>query len=98
MCRPAPFPMLVPETSDERTVERPGRGAAAGGTAMTTTTSIRVAGKPSAGPGGDGTGGHNGRFGLRAKLAAGVMILGCAAALALGVLRTEDAAQLQPQT
>ena len=64
---------------------------------MTTTISIRVAGKPSAGQGGDGTGGHNGRFGLRAKLAAGVMILGCAAALAFGVLRTEDTAQLQPQ-
>jgi hypothetical protein len=36
------------------------------------------------GQGGNGSAGSDGRFGLRAKLAAGVAILGCAAALILG--------------
>jgi hypothetical protein len=65
---------------------------------MATTISIRVAGKPSAEQGGNGTNGRDGRFGLRAKLMAGVAILGCAAALTFGVVRTEGATQHQSQT
>jgi hypothetical protein len=46
------------------------------------------------GRGGNGTGE---RFGLRAKAAAGVAILGCAAALTFGGLLTGGAARHQPQ-
>ena len=46
-----------------------------------------------AGQGGDGDGG---RYGLKAKLAAGVVALGCAAALALGGLRAGESAQTAP--
>jgi hypothetical protein len=64
---------------------------------MTTTISIRVAGKPGTGRGGDGSGGNNPRFGLRAKLATGVAILGCAAALTLGGVWIGNAAQTPSQ-
>lgn len=64
---------------------------------MTTTISIRVAGKPSAGQGDDGSGEKQGRRGFRAKLAAGVGILGCAAALALGGVWAGNATQHPPQ-
>jgi hypothetical protein len=50
---------------------------------MATMSSNLVAGKAIGGQGGDG----KGRFALRAKLAAGVAILGCAGALAFGGLR-----------
>src|SRR3712207_6142785 len=62
---------------------------------MTTMSSIRVAGKASAGQGSNGADGSNGRLGLRAKLAAGVAVLGCAAALLPGGMRAEHAAQSQ---
>ena len=63
---------------------------------MTTTSSTLAAGKAIAGQGGNGKGG--GRRGLRATLAAGVAILGCAAALTFGGLRAHDGAQTQPAT
>ncbi len=44
--------------------------------------------------GGNGTDG--GRFGLKAKLAVGLVTLGCAAALAFGGLYNGNAAQSQP--
>jgi hypothetical protein len=49
------------------------------------------------GQGGNGSAGSNGRFGLRAQLAAGVAILGCAAALILGGMRAGHAAQPRAQ-
>jgi hypothetical protein len=58
---------------------------------MVTTSSNLVAGKAIRGRGGDG----NGRSGLKAKLAAGVAILGCAGAIAFGGLRPERAAPVQ---
>ena len=61
---------------------------------MITTSGKHPAGKASAGQGSNGT---NGRFGLKTKLSAGVVTLGCAAALILGGLRMENAAQPQPQ-
>ena len=60
---------------------------------MATTSSNLVAGKATSG----GRGGNGGRFGLRAKVAAGVATLGCAAALAFGGLHNGDAARRQPQ-
>ena len=57
---------------------------------MATTSSTLVAGKALASQGGNG---NNGRYGLKAKLAAGVAILGCAAALAFGGLRAGEGAQ-----
>src|SRR5688572_21739458 len=64
---------------------------------MATTSSIPVAGTVSAGQGGNGSDKRGGRFGLKAKLAASVAILGCAAALAFGGLRGEGATRAQPQ-
>ena len=61
---------------------------------MATTSSNLVAGKALAGQGGDGS--HR-RFGLKAKLAAGVAVLGCAAALAFGGLKTADSATARAQ-
>ena len=62
---------------------------------MATTSSNLVAGKALAGQGGNG---NNGRYGLKAKLMAGVAILGCAATLAFGGLQRADrpAPQVQP--
>ena len=60
---------------------------------MATTNSIRVAGKGRAGQGGDG---GTGRFGLKAKLTAAVVAVGCAAALAFGGLQVRDTAGRQP--
>src|SRR3954447_12940003 len=80
-------------TAMNATATEPERRATEGSTGMATTSSNLVAGKAlaagkaAAGPGGDGTGGSSGRGGRRAKLAAGVAILGCAAALAFGGLR-----------
>lgn len=57
---------------------------------MTTTSSTLVAGKAAgkaAGTVASQGGGNNRRYGLKAKLAAGVAILGCAAALAFGGLQ-----------
>lgn len=53
---------------------------------MAKTTSIQVT-----------SGTIGGRFDLRAKVAAGVVALGCAAALILGGLRASQAAQPQPR-
>ena len=60
---------------------------------MATTNSILVAGKTLVG---QGSNGNNGRYGLKAKVAAGAAILGCTAALALGGLRSGDNAQAPP--
>lgn len=59
---------------------------------MATTSGNLVAGKAAS----QGSNGNNGRYGLKAKLAAGVAILGCAGALAFGGLRAERAAQPAP--
>jgi hypothetical protein len=64
---------------------------------MATTISIRVAGKALNGQGSNGTGGNNGRLGLKAKLAAGVAILGCAATLLFGGVWATQTTQPQPQ-
>ncbi len=61
---------------------------------MATTSSTLVAGKALASQGGNG---DNGRFGLKAKLAAGIAVLGCAGALVFGGLKTADSATPQAQ-
>ena len=60
---------------------------------MATTSSNLVAGKALAGQGGNR---HNGRGGLKAKVALGMAALGCAGALAFGGLRPERSAPAQP--
>jgi hypothetical protein len=62
---------------------------------MANTGTIDKAARAAAGhePGGNGRAGSTGRFGLGAKLAAGVALLGCAAALILGGVRAGHAAQ-----
>ena len=59
---------------------------------MATTNSGLVAGKVITGHGSNG----GGRRGLRTTLAAGVVILGCVAALTFGGLRMHSGAQTQP--
>jgi hypothetical protein len=68
----------------------PRRKQTEGGTAMATTSSTLAAGKAISGQGGNG---NHGRYGLKAKLAAGVAMLGCAAALAFGGLHSGERAQ-----
>src|SRR4051794_40769976 len=70
------------------------RGKSARSTKMATTSSTLAAGKAIPGQGGNG---KHGRRGLRAKLAAGVVTLGCAAGLILGGLHVGDAARVQPR-
>lgn len=60
---------------------------------MATTNGTLVAGKAI----GQGDKGNDGRFGLRAKLTAGVATLGCAAALAVGGLWVNDTAPARTQ-
>lgn len=62
---------------------------------MKTTISIRVAGRAIGEQDENGTGGDNGRFGLKAKLAAGMAILGCAATLIFGGLQLGNQGQRQ---
>ncbi len=62
---------------------------------MATTNGTLVAGKAIVGQGGDGR--QHGRSGLRAKVAAGVMALGCTAALVLGGVRVVDTARTPVQ-
>ena len=57
---------------------------------MATTSGNLTAGKAVTGRLGNGNGG---RYGLKAKLAAGMAVLGCAAALAFGGLRVSENAQ-----
>ena len=61
---------------------------------MATTSGNLMAGKAPASQGGNGS---NGRYSLKAKLAAGAAILGCAATLAFGGLRASDGAQSPPR-
>ena len=60
---------------------------------MATTSSNLTAGKIAGKVANQGGNRHDGRFGLKAKLATGVAILGCAAALAFGGLRGSEGAQ-----
>ncbi len=60
---------------------------------MATTSSIRVAGKALTGQRGNRAGGH---YGLKSKVLAGVVILGCAATLAFGGLRAAHQAPSRP--
>jgi hypothetical protein len=60
---------------------------------MATTSSNLVAGKVAS----QGGNRNNGRYGIRAKLAAGVAILGLAAILAFGGAQRYHTAQSQPQ-
>ena len=60
---------------------------------MATTSSNLRAGKAATGQGGNG---KNGRYGLKAKLAAGVAALGCAAALVFGGVQLTHSAQADP--
>lgn len=64
---------------------------------MATTISIRVAGKAINGEGSNGADGNGRRFGIKAKLAAGVGILGCAATLLLGGVWVTQTTQPRPQ-
>ena len=61
---------------------------------MATTSSNLVAGKALAG---HGSNGNNGRYGLKAKVMAGIAVLGCAAALAFGGLKSADNTTSQSQ-
>jgi hypothetical protein len=72
----------------------PQRSKKEGSTDMATTSSNLVAGKALAGRGGNG----GGQYGLKAKLLAGVAILGCAATLMFGGIRAGDGAQGQAQS
>ncbi len=60
---------------------------------MATTSSALPAGKVAS----QGGNRNNGRYGLKAKLVAGVVILGCAAALAFSGLRADQAQQSPAQ-
>lgn len=60
---------------------------------MATTDGTLAAGEGQAGQGGNGRGR---RHGLRRRIATGLAVLGCAAALTLGGLRPADIAQAHP--
>ena len=60
---------------------------------MATTSGNLVAGKVAS----QGGNGRDGRYGPKAKVATGLAILGCAAALAFGGAQRGDTAQFQPQ-
>jgi hypothetical protein len=60
---------------------------------MATTSSNLVAGKAAGKVASQGGNGNNGRYGLKAKLAAGVAILGCTAALVFGGVRLGNSSQ-----
>jgi hypothetical protein len=60
---------------------------------MANTSSTLASGTAMGAQGGKG---NNGRYGLRAKLAVGVAVVGCAAALTLGGARTSERAPVVP--
>src|SRR4051794_24617841 len=63
---------------------------------MATTSSNPVAGEPAGEAASQGGNGRDGRHGLKAKVATGVAILGCAAALAFGGAQRGETAPPRP--